>query len=62
MSTKKKCSILIDENLYKEIENFKFENRYKSFSAAVSDLLNLGIKEILKQQNQDIEKNKYSCK
>jgi len=54
MPTKKpRYTVIVDEDLLKEIDDFRFENRYPSRSAATLDLIRLGMKELKKQQNTE---------
>ncbi len=51
MPTKKpRYTVTVDEDLLKEIDDFRFENRYSSRSAATLDLIRLGMKSLKKQQ------------
>lgn len=62
MPTKKpRYTVIVDEELLKEIDDFRFENRYSSRSAATLELIRIGIEQ-LKQRQEEIknEKNKYS--
>lgn len=45
-TTKPRCTITCDEKLYKEIEDYRFNNRYKSESVALIALLKLGLQAI----------------
>lgn len=49
---KPRYTIIVDEELLKEIDDFRFENRYPSRSAATLDLIRLGM-ESLKKEQQD---------
>lgn len=49
---KPRYTIIVDEELLKEIDDFRFENRYPSRSAATLDLIRLGM-EALKKEQQD---------
>lgn len=46
---KPRYCITVDENMLKEIDDFRFENRYNSRSLATVELIRLGL-EVLKQQ------------
>lgn len=43
---KPRYSITVDEELLKQIDNFRFENRYPSRSAATLELIRLGIEHL----------------
>lgn len=49
---KPRYTIIVDEELLKKIDDFRFENRYPSRSAATLDLIRLGM-EALKKEQQD---------
>lgn len=46
---KPRYCITVDDELLKEIDDFRFENRYSSRSAATLELIRLGL-DVLKQQ------------
>ena len=53
MPTKKpRYMVIVDEELLKEIDDFRFENRYPSRSAATLELIRLGMKALKKEQEQ----------
>ena len=43
-------SITLDEELFKEVEDFRFEHRYQTRNQATVELIRLGLAEIKKQQ------------
>ena len=43
---KPRYTVIVDEELLKRIDDFRFENRYPSRSAATLDLIRLGLEEI----------------
>lgn len=49
---KPRFSIICDEALIKNIDDFRFENRYPSRSAAVNDLIKLGLKYLKEHSNE----------
>ena len=52
MPTKKpRYTIIVDDELLKQIDDFRFENRYPSRSAATLDLIRLGMNEVKKKEN-----------
>ena len=55
---KPRYTIIVDEELLKEIDDFRFENRYPSRSAATLELIRLGI-ERLKEEKE--KQKKLSC-
>ncbi|MCI5754263.1 MAG: ribbon-helix-helix domain-containing protein [Clostridiales bacterium] len=51
MPTKKpRYTVIVDEELLKEIDDFRFENRYPSRSAATLALIRLGMKALKIEQ------------
>ena len=53
MPTKRpRFSVIVDEELYMEIEDFRFENRFPSRSAAAVELIRLGIDQIKKEKKE----------
>ena len=50
---KPRYTVTVDEELLKKIDDFRFENRYPSRSAATLDLIRLGIESL---ETQDIVK------
>ena len=49
---KPRYTVIVDEELLKEIDDFRFENRYPSRSAATLELIRLGMKALKKEQEQ----------
>lgn len=49
---KPRYTVIVDEELLKEIDDFRFENRYPSRSAATLELIRLGIKQLKKEQEE----------
>ena len=47
---KPRYTVIVDEKLLKEIDDFRFENRYPSRSTATLDLIRLGIEQLKKDQ------------
>lgn len=47
---KPRYTIVVDETLLKEIDDFRFENRYPSRSAATLDLIRFGITQVKKNR------------
>ena len=50
---KPRFTVIVDEELLKEIDDFCFENRYPSRSAATIDLIRRGIEQLQKDQEKD---------
>ena len=54
---KPRYTVIVDEELLKEIDDFRFENRYPSRSAATLALIRLGMDALKKEQEQKKAKN-----
>ena len=52
---KPRYTIIVDEELLKEIDDFRFENRYPSRSSATLELIRLGIEQLKKEQGKTDE-------
>lgn len=50
---KPRFTVIVDEELLKEIDDFRFENRYPSRSAATIDLIRRGIEQLQKDHEKD---------
>lgn len=50
---KPRFTVIVDEELLKEIDDFRFENRYPSRFAATIDLIRRGIEQLQKDQEKD---------
>lgn len=58
MTTKNaRYMILVDEKMFEETENFRFENRFKNRSEATKELIRLGI-EAMENEEKDKKKEK----
>lgn len=49
---KPRYTVIVDEELLKQIDDFRFENRYPSRSAATLDLIRMGMKALEEQKKQ----------
>lgn len=54
---KPRYTIIVDEELLKKIDDFRFENRYPSRSAATLDLIRLGMESLKKEQQGKSDKD-----
>lgn len=53
MATQKpRYSITLDEDMFKEVENFRFEHRYQTRNQATIALIRLGLDAVREQQKQ----------
>lgn len=50
---KPRYTVVVDEELLKEIDDFRFENRYPSRSAATLELIRLGIEQLKKERKHE---------
>ena len=50
---KPRFTVIVDDELFQQIEDFRFENRYPSRSAAALELIRLGIEQIRREQAED---------
>ena len=57
---KPRYTVIVDEELLKEIDDFRFENRYPSRSAATLELIRLGM-EALKKEQKKAQKKGRAC-
>lgn len=49
---KPRFTVIVDDELLKRIDDFRFENRYPSRSAATLDLIRLGLEQLEKEQEK----------
>jgi metal-responsive CopG/Arc/MetJ family transcriptional regulator len=49
---KPRFTIVVDEGMLKRIDDFRFENRYPSRSAATLELIRLGLEQVEKGQEK----------
>lgn len=49
---KPRYTVIVDEEMLKRIDDFRFENRYPSRSAATLELIRLGMDALEKQQTK----------
>ncbi len=45
-TVKPRFTVIVDEDMLKAIDDFRFENRYASRSAATLELIRLGLREL----------------
>ena len=50
---KPRLTIVVDDELLKKIDDFRFENRYPSRSAATKELIQLGMDALKKKQKEE---------
>lgn len=49
---KPRYTVIVDDELLKRIDDFRFENRYPSRSAATLELIRLGLEELKRQEKE----------
>lgn len=49
---KPRYTVIVDDELLKRIDDFRFENRYPSRSAATLELIRLGLEELKRQEGK----------
>lgn len=54
---KPRYTVIVDEELLKRIDDFRFENRFPSRSAATLELIRLGMEALKKQQKETKEQD-----
>jgi len=61
---KPRYTIIVDDEMLKAIDDFRFENRYPSRSAATLELIRIGMEALKKEQakQEKLKKNKSSQK
>ena len=57
-TAKPRYTVIVDDELLKRIDDFRFENRYSSRSAATLELIRVGLEELEKEKKK--KKNKPS--
>lgn len=53
---KPRYTVIVDEELLRQIDDFRFENRYPSSSAATLDLIRLGFEALEKKKGNTSDK------
>ena len=54
---KPRYTVIVDEDMLKQIDDYRFENRFASRSAATAELLRLGL-DALKKEKQESKPDK----
>ncbi len=55
MATKKqRYMISVNDDMFNEIENFRFENRFSTRSEATTELIRLGLEQLKKKRSDNI--------
>ncbi len=63
-TNKPRYTVSVDDNMFDEIENFRFENRFQTRSEATVELIRLGLEQLKKEREEakKAQKNKPSQK
>ena len=51
-TTKPRYTVSVDEDLFQQIEEFRFENRYQTRSEATVALIRLGLKQLKQEKSK----------
>lgn len=49
---KPRFTIIVDDELLEEIDDFRFESRYSSRNAATIDLIRIGLKQVKQEKKE----------
>ena len=60
-TNKPRYTVSVDEELFKQIEDFRFEHRFQTRSEATVALIRLGLEALHKEQ-EEAKKNKHNHK
>lgn len=55
---KPRYTVIVDEEMLKKIDDYRFENRFPSRSAATIELIKLGMEQLEKEQAQSKKRNR----
>ena len=59
MATKRpRYMISVNDDMFRDIENFRFENRFQTRSEATAELIRLGLEYLKKEQADTVSKGK----
>ena len=51
-TNKPRYTVSVDDNMFDEIENFRFENRFQTRSEATVELIRLGLEQLKKEREE----------
>lgn len=51
-TNKSRYTVSVDDNMFDDIENFRFENRYQTRSEATVELIRLGLEQLKKESKE----------
>ena len=58
MTEKPRFSVIVDEELFEKIEDYRFKNRFQSRSTATVELIRLGFKQLEEAQLEEVKGDK----
>ena len=56
-TNKPRYTVSVDDEMFKAIEDFRFENRFQTRSEATVELIRLGLEQIKKEQQEKEQKS-----
>ena len=59
-TNKPRYTVSVDDEMFKAIENFRFENRFQTRSEATVELIRLGLGQLKKEQEEQKKRKKIS--
>lgn len=59
-TNKPRYTVSVDDNMFDEIENFRFENRFQTRSEATVELIRLGLEQLKKEREEAKKAQKNS--
>lgn len=57
-TNKQRCMITVDDDLFKQIEDYRFDNRFYTRSDAILSLIKIGLEEILSSEDRNEDSKK----
>lgn len=60
-TNKQRYMISVDDGMFKEIEDFRFEKRFQTRSEATTELIRLGLEAVKKQNTKPKAKANKDC-
>lgn len=57
---KPRYTVSVDNELFQQIEDFRYENRYQTRSEATVELIRLGLEQLRKEQKKSKETDKLN--
>ena len=60
-TNKPRYTVSVDDEMFKAIEDFRFENRFQTRSEATVELIRLGLEQLKKEQQEKEQKSDFNC-